>query len=282
MRANDQARTSLPWLPAGALIAAVGAGLALFWVGDAPPSYSLVNGGALLVALAAMVAAGRARCGRTCAVWIVALGIAGIAATLVAGPDIDGVRRWIALGPVRLHAAMLLLPAVLAALPRLRGNWRLAPVAGAATVFAVQPDPAAALALVCGCALSEWYGRRSAASLLVLLVAIAGLAAALVRDTPLEPVPFVESVVQDGFALQPALGVLLATTLLFAIAAPMFMRGSDRAVNGGIAGCWLGFAAASLLGPYPTPLAGYGAAAIGYGLAIAVSRAIASFRIGSG
>ncbi|MGV2495758.1 hypothetical protein [Pelagerythrobacter aerophilus] len=270
-----------PWLSEFALIAAVGASLLLFHVGGAPSTYSLVNAATLGLALIIMVASRRLHLGARGAAWVVGLGLSGICVTLVSGVDVEGVRRWIPLGPVRLHAAMLLLPAVLAALPCLPDRWRLACVALAAAIFVWQPDPAAALALAFGCLLAEWRNRRSAVAMILVATSVAGVIAAAARAVPLAPVPFVEAVLAQGFMLHAALGTALAAALLFAIFAPLFGN-ADRANAAAISGGWLGFSIASVAGPYPTPLAGYGAAAIlGYGLAIAVLRAMVQFRIGS-
>lgn len=270
-----------PWSSASALIAAVGASLLLFHVGGAPSTYSLFNAATLGLALIAIAASGRLHLSTRGAAWVVGLGLSGICITLVGGVDVEGVRRWIPLGPVRLHAAMLFLPAVLAALPRLPDRWRLACVALAATIFVWQPDPAAALALAFGCLLAEWHNRRSTVAMIIVAMSVTGVIAAAARAVPLAPVPFVETVLAQGFMLHAALGTALAAALLFAIAAPL-LDNADRANAAAVSGGWLGFSAASIAGSYPTPLAGYGAAAIlGYGLAVAVLRATIQFRVGS-
>ncbi|ALJ11508.1 hypothetical protein [Sphingopyxis macrogoltabida] len=263
------------WLAAAALVAAVASGLFFFHVGGAPAAYLPLNAASLLLALIAMFAVSAGRLGGRGAAWVVALCLAGMAATLVSGFDLDGVRRWLPLGPVRLHAAMLLLPAMIAALPRLPDRWQLAAVAVAAAVAVLQPDVASALALGLGFVASHWQRRRAPSIAAGHAVVAIGIIASAFRADPLAPVRFVENVVADGWGLHPGIGILIPAALLFAIGAPALMRRLHRDSALGVAGVWTGFAAASLIGPYPTPLAGYGAAAIlGYGLAIAVLRGL--------
>jgi hypothetical protein len=84
-----------------------------------------------------------------------------LVATLL-GPGEDGVHGWLRVGPVRLHAAALLPPLLLAALERLarvRGWWVAALVAvGVVSALLLQPDAAQATAFarqlpVCCCSL---------------------------------------------------------------------------------------------------------------------------------
>jgi hypothetical protein len=264
-----------PWLAASALVAAVASGLWAFWLGDAPASYLSINAGSLLVAVIAMFAVPAGRLGRRGATWIVAICLTGMAATLASGFDLDGVRRWLPLGPVRLHAGMLLLPAMLAALPRLSDRWRLAPVAAIAALVVLQPDFASALALGAGYIAS--HGRRWREPLIAAGhgVVMLGAIVCAFRNDPLAPVRFVENMVADSWMLHPGLGLLILTALLIAIAAPVWAKASHKDSALGVSGAWAGFTAASLVGAYPTPLAGYGASAImGYGMAIAVLRGL--------
>jgi hypothetical protein len=277
MRARLDPKRSdrVPWLAASALTIAVASGVLFFRLGGAPTSYAILNIVSLALALAMMFAVPAGRGGDRAAAWIVGLCLVGIGVTLVSGLDLDGVRRWLPLGPVRLHAALLFLPALVAALPRLPDRWQLAALILAAAIILAQPDFAAALALATGFIAS--HGRRWRSPLvaagfgIVLLCAVASS----FRTDPLAAVPFVENVIADGWIVHPALGVLIFAATLFAIAAPRLekLRENDSAL--GVSGAWLGFTCASLVGAYPTPLVGYGAAAIlGYGLSIAALRGV--------
>ncbi len=267
--------TSRPWLAASALVAAVAGGLCAFWLGKAPASYLAINLGSLLLAVIAMLAVPAGWLGSRGAKWIVPICLVGLAATLASGFNVGGVRRWLPLGPVQLHAGMLFLPAMLTALPRLSDRGRLAAVAAVAVLVSVQPDFAAALALAAGYIASHWRRWReplvAAGHGVVALCAIVGA----LRTDSLAPVRFVENMVADSWMLHPGLGIFVVVALLLAVAAPTWAEGSHRDSALGVSGAWAGFAAASMIGAYPTPLAGYGASAIlGYGLAIAVLRGL--------
>ena len=153
-----------------ALAVPVLAGLAyLAWFG-APGAYLAVNAGALVLGLG-WIAFGRlpaaAAPRRALAVALVIL----LALPLLTGPALNGVARWIPLGPLALHSGMLALPllAVLAADERAYG----VPLLLAALFIALlQPDAASAFALTFACVGLhhvgrdwQWAWRRSSRSL---------------------------------------------------------------------------------------------------------------------
>ena len=265
----------MPWLAASALTVAVASGLLFFVLGGAPTVYLSLNAGSLVLALAIMVAMPVGRLRDRAAVVAVAFCLAAMAATLVSGFDLDGVRRWLPFGPVRLHAALLFLPAMFAVLPRLSDRWQFAAVVVAAAIIVMQPDFAAALALAGGYVGAFWRRWRNAWIAgglgIVLLCAVAtGL-----RPDPLAPVRFVEHVIGDGWLVHLGLGLWLFAMMLLPVAASAWTKGADRDRAWGVAGAWTGFAAASLVGAYPVPWVGYGASAIlGYGVAIALLRGL--------
>ncbi|HEX4847238.1 MAG TPA: hypothetical protein VFV30_03775, partial [Novosphingobium sp.] len=123
-------------LAAFALVAlAVGAGLAAFWLGGAPAAYLPVNAAALALAAAAFLIPGE-RASPVLRTLILIAAPLLIGATFLIGPEVLGVHRWIALGPLLLHPGSLLLPALV-------------------TVAALQSDRAA-LAVVAVCAGLVW------------------------------------------------------------------------------------------------------------------------------
>lgn len=264
---------SVPWGGLAALVAATASGVLFFLIGGAPGTYTALNGLALLLGLAIVAFAPGRMSGRIAAC-IVAFGVAGIAATLVTGFDIEGVRRWLPVGPVRLHAAMLLLPAIAVLMPSLSRRMQVASIIVLAAVFAIQPDVAAVLALAAGF-MSSRPGRSD---LLVTGIgaaaAIAATAVALLRSHPLAAVDFVEHVVPDAFAINAVLGLLIGGALLFACAAPLFVRAGNPRAKRAFAAVMAGFVFASLIGAYPVPLVGYGASSIlGYAMGLALLRA---------
>jgi hypothetical protein len=263
----------VPWIGAAALVAATASGILFFRIGGAPGAYAVLNGLALLLGLAVIAFAPRRMSARAAA-WVVALGVTGIAATLVTGFDLEGVRRWLPVGPVRLHAAMLFLPVIAVLMPQLSARIQLAVMIALAAVFAIQPDFAAALALAAAFLCSRPGRSEPVVTGIGAAAAIAATATTLLRPDPLAAVDFVEQVVPDAFAINAMLGLLIGGALLFACAAPLLMRAANPRAARALAAVMAGFVFASMIGAYPVPLGGYGASPIlGYALGLALLRA---------
>ncbi len=188
------------------------------------------------------------------------------AATLLF-PGLDGIHRWIALGPLRLHASAVLAPWVLLGMSAaLHGRFAQATALalGMSAVHAAQPDAGqgTAFALAAGallaCAGTTHWLKRALACAGTLAV---GFSAWLQPD-PLAAVPHVERIVHLAAGLSPMLGLaaVLTLALLLLPAALGMRRGSDeRALSGSL----LVYLAATLgvtaLGNFPVPVMGAGA-----------------------
>ena len=253
------------------LIVAVLAGCFYMAVAGAPHLYLIINGAALACAMALAVFLKRpdrsfgaaSFTGTASALFVV---------TLFSGVEIDGVHRWIAVGPVRLHVGLLLLPATVSLLPALRKEWALLTVVSFALIVALQPDRASAFALFAG-VLALAIAKRERWSMGMLAIAATAFLWSLWQPDPLQPVVFVEHMIRDAWKFHPVSAALLAGSLVLALVAPLV--GTDvrsqmplivslATVSGSII--------LSFFGPYPTPLIGYGASAIiGYGLALGLS-----------
>lgn len=187
-----------------------------------------------------------------------------LAATALLGVGLEGVRRWVAIGPLLVHVGFLVLPVALAVLPRAPS---LAAVVGLGLVAAslvVQPDGGAAMAFAAGVAVHATL-RRSPQSLAWLAIAAVSAIAAWLRPDPLPAVAFVEQVAVLAFhrSLDLGLATILALALPSVLLAVIAWR--DRALTpiaAPAAGFWFGAAAASLLGNFPTPIVGGGATPI--------------------
>ncbi|RRN62355.1 FtsW/RodA/SpoVE family cell cycle protein [Caulobacter sp. 602-1] len=199
--------------------------------------------------------------GRVAAVIVLALTLAIEAYILVAGVSMEGVRRWVALGPLQLHAASLLVP--LAAWTAAQRLDAIAAVLLAATlaVLAAQPDAASVLALTLALgavALVDRSKRRLAGILAV--VGAAGVAWALSRPDPLPAVDHVELVVRRAFEASPTMGSLAAVALIAIPLAMLWSRRTPAALA--LAAAWAGFVLANLIANYPAPVIGAGAAPV--------------------
>lgn len=262
-------------LAIGLLVLAVTAGLAWMIAGHAPRLYIVGNAAALIVAVGLALLPVRLDTGWRRSALVLGL-LAIMALVVVAGPPLDGVRRWVAIGPVRLHAGMLLGPALAALLAVEQPRRRLAAISAALGIAFLSPDFAMALAWT-GAVLTSGFRLRPWPLAATLGVAALLLVATALRTDPLEPVPFVEGVVAAAWQSSRA----LATALALASLAPLLLAVDDAPPARAVAGFWVGLVLASLVGAFPSPLIGYGAAPIlGFGLAIAACRGLHHDRAG--
>jgi cell division protein FtsW (lipid II flippase) len=191
-----------------------------------------------------------------------------LASTLL-HPGIDGVHRWVSLGPLQLHAAFLALPALLIGLCATPGRqssraaWLFFCVAGlAAVILALQPDASQASAFAVAVAVillqrkpahvSEWVAGGFVAGCAVL---------AWSRHDPLEAVTHVEGIVSLAAGLGAAwlIAALLALALLpVPFIAEAWRRREPQPAGFALAAYFGVVCIAPFIGPYPVPVLGYG------------------------
>lgn len=251
------------WLVVFGALSLVAVGLGA-WVGAAsgvPSGVWIRNLAAWGVgALAASALAAFARPGRWTAA--VALLPVGVGASLVF-PDVDGVRRWIDIGPVHLNAAMLLMPAsvVAFAAPGSKSLWMWALPVGALMGLIAQPDASQATSLAGVLALIVTVTIRPLGARLGLIAGLALLVAfAWMRPDPLEPVAEVEGIIGLAFQQSPVLGAVALLLLAALAAAPAWAAASGGAKLAGAALglCLATWAIMPFLGAFPVPLVGMG------------------------
>lgn len=224
-----------------------------------------------------------------------ALGFVGLLASTFVAAGMEGVHRWVALGPMRLHASALLAPAALVAIALLLSRSRLVPVIGivvaAQLVHVLQPDAGSATALAAGVigTLASWVFAGKPALREKLVgggIALAGIAGAVIawrRADPLLPVPHVEGIVElaasHGAAAYAA--AIAALVLVPQVVGGLALRRQAPAVaRMAAAGIAMHLAAAMMaarFGAFPVPLLGFGAAPVlgtylGLGLTAALAR----------
>lgn len=258
---------------AAAVLAAGGLGAALLAALGAPARLVLVNLGATVVAallLPLLALAARHAWRRPTAALVAAA--AALWATALWGADLEGVRRWARIGPLLFHVGFLVLPLVLAVLSR--APWAAGLVALAAVVgaLAAQPDGGSALALAAGAAALA-LGKRSRLSLAWAAIAGVGAVSAWLQPDPLAAVPFVEGVAALAVERGAATGLLAA----LALGLPWLLLALVARARAGAAaaGFWFGATLASLVGNFPTPIAGAGVTPI---LAYALTWALLAAR----
>ncbi len=251
------------------------AGLVFMWGNNAPLSYLGLNAGALVAGLM-LASYPPSRLPDFTWPMLGVLIVAILALPLLLGPELDGISRWIAIGPLRMHAAMLLVPALLVIAARLPEPRASALIGAAAIVIALQPDRASAFALLIA-SIASFMLTKSRAMLIASAAALAGLMTALQLPDELEGVRFVEQVLHFAWIVQPWAAMMMGIALIGAIVALLIANRDTRVETlcgpVGVAAFLSGLAVASLLGNYPTPLIGFGASSIlGYGFAVFMLR----------
>ena len=266
---GERWRDRFPALLAIALPVLVG--LAYMATGGAPSAYLIVNGAALALS-ALIVLIGLPPLGRRARIIAVAGLVALFALPLLTGPSMNGIARWLPIGPFILHAGMLTIPALVVLAAR---DDRLGPpaLAAALLIALAQPDFASAFALIGG-AIGAYQVRSDwRFGLVVIGGFFIAIAAALQGELP--AVPFVERIIIDALPTAPLMAALIALSIAGAVLIMLFGTGLPRIARYPTGMSLFGFWLAALMSNYPAPLAGYGAAAIiGYALAHAVAFAL--------
>jgi len=256
-----------------ALAIPVLAGLAFMTAFGAPPAYLVGNAGALAIALL-WLAVGRLPVDRLGRRLLASALLAILALPLLMGPEINGVARWVPVGPVVLHSDMLALPAFAVLVAQEREDGALLLLC-ALFLTLLQPDAASAFALTFAAVGLHHVTRDWRMGVVAIAGFVAGIVAALRGELPAQP--FVERVVvealdRSGLAALGLFGALVASYLLI-----LFRGRPTAAERFALAGTLFGFGVMALMSNYPSPLIGYGAAPIlGYGVALGFRQELSS------
>jgi cell division protein FtsW (lipid II flippase) len=231
---------------------------AIHFAGGSTSALVLQGGAALVAALVALALGrwGRAS-GPIAARAILALAFVVEAYVLLAGVSMEGVRRWIALGPVQLHPASLLVPLAVWAAARRLEPITAGLIAALMLVLAAQPDAASVLALTLGVAAVATGAASKRGPIALTILGLTCAAFAFTRQDPLPAVAHVERIIPNAFAAAPLVGVLAGLAMAALPLAMLWRRRSPEALA--LAAVWAGFALANLLGNYPAPVIGAGA-----------------------
>ncbi|RIV93452.1 hypothetical protein D2V17_00375 [Aurantiacibacter xanthus] len=264
-RVREPVTARLPALLALAL--PVLAGLAYMASFGASSAYLAITTAALVVALALVAAVPQgltaAKTRRIAAIVCAAL----LLVPLVTGPHMNGIARWLPLGPVTLNSGLLVLPllARLSAQDQDYGHWMLAAALLAALL---QPDAAATFAVTIAAVGLHHVTKDWRAGVVAILGFGATIYAGLNGELP--PVPFVERVLVQAAGDSGPFALLLFVALMTSFMLMLFAGPGTRAERFALAGSLFGFAVMAAVNNYPTPLIGYGAAPIiGYAVALA-------------
>lgn len=247
----------------GALsLATVGLGCLICALADVPASIWMRNLIAWAVGL--VVALGIASlAGKRAATVLLGLAAVLVAASLL-GPAQQGVHRWLAVGPLSVNLALVVLPMAVVALDWTREratSWGLALIL--LGLLVLQPDASQATAFAGAVVLIAFRAPFSKPVRVGLVTVAAGLAAfSWLRADPLPPVPEVEEIVALAWGLMPVLAVTAVVLILSTSLAPTLGARLAGAGPSGIATplsvYFLLTAGMTLFGAFPMPLLGIG------------------------
>lgn len=255
------------WLVVPAVASAVGASVAsradVSPLTFLPNAVGIVLGGLLALAVSR---AGSARLSREARAWgFVACVL--LAATL-AGPETDGVHRWVRIGPFSLHVSSALGPWLVFAFVRARPLASLALLAASQIFHVLQPDAAqagalAAASIACA-ATSTAIPRRM--RIAMAAIGVAGLVLAILRRDSVAPVAHVEGIfvmarnAGPAFAFAVLASVMCFLAPLVAAAVRAFTaRDSAAPLLASLFGYSVATFLANAFGAFPFPLVGAGA-----------------------
>lgn len=188
----------------------------------------------------------------------VLLSTAALIASLFARP-VDGVHRWVDIGPLHINAAALLLPAAIVALASVGIASRLGIVIAliTATILLAQPDASQLTSFVIAASIlvarstmtPRWKG---------LAIVIAGGFAiwGWRRPDTLQPVAEVEQIFAMCAAVSPILAIIAGLALAAAALAPLARSATPAAVA--LSAYFVTVSIAPFLGWFPVPLVGLG------------------------
>ncbi len=255
-------------------VGATGLGLIYLSAGGAPGQYLVLNSAALafgLVTLGILALADR-RGHLAAGPLSLALGSVLLAVSLW-GVSAGGVTRWVALGPLVIQPAFMVVPLMAVLFARSRDTLSMAGIAVAALALALQPDRGMAAALAAGLTMLAFL-RPDRRTVGAAVAAVLGLGATLAQADPSPAMPFVDRILYSAFTVHPLAGgaVLLGAVLLvLPVLAARRLGGSEQSACIVFGAVWAAIIAAAALGNYPTPLVGYGGSAIvGYMLSLVV------------
>jgi cell division protein FtsW (lipid II flippase) len=249
----------------GCGVTATLAGLAYLGLVEAPATYLVMNGAALLLAVSLvwLVASSGALIDRAAGPICIG-GALLLVGTLLLGPEVEGVRRWLALGPVLLQPGLVVLPLMLAVFSRSPNGLATVGIATAVVVLALQPDRALSSALAAGLFVLLTLERRPSTGV-IFLVALGASVATFLQPDALPAVEHVEGVYADALSsgIAESILVFVGTGLLLLPGWFAFHSAADqRARLAAFGAFWVVVVMAAAVGDYPTPLLGYGPSAI--------------------
>ncbi|MEN1728586.1 MAG: hypothetical protein AAGJ52_09100 [Pseudomonadota bacterium] len=258
---------------ASAAVLATACGCAYLFFAGAPGVYLAVNGVSLLIglSLAGMLSGPLDRAGPlNWGLLQLSAGFLILFASLL-GVGLDGVSRWLALGPILLQPGLILIPLMLVRYANQQDRLTQIALLITITAVALQPDRSLSAVLFVG-SVCVALSTRDRNGWLVAIAAALGLLTSLLQVDSLAGVGFVEGVYRDAFQSgRLTAGLVLAGTMVMLLPGLIaWARHHTHSLAPRVFGAvWLTLVCSAWAGNYPTPLLGYGSSAIlGYALCL--------------
>lgn len=192
-----------------------------------------------------------------------------ILAAALMGPEAGGVKRWITLGPLSVHAAMLTLPLLMVILAESKAPW--VPLVITGVILCLQPDLSQLAALTAAALPLLWRLRKQRMFSGVTLVLMAALLLkCCFMPTCLEPAAHSEGILRLLGSISPVLWIAGLISLLLIPAGLLYRFKKEEKLS---LMCLAIYYAVTILfslgGNYPVPLMGFGLSpVVGFWLAM--------------
>lgn len=278
MVAEGRHGSSTPRVPARLLFIQANSGCGAAAIGvlyllaaEAPMMLVVVNTAAMLLGVLLVIASSRLRTPSAMLASVTTMAIAAVLLlTAVTGHAVDGVSRWVHVGSLSVQTSLVLLPLAVLLFSLTENRWTTTAMIAMATAVALQPDRAMAFALWVSLS-ALLFVRRTRAVAIACSAASAAMVATWLQTDPLPAVPFVDHILWSSFRVHPLLGVALWLGAALLCVPLLVLRSADaRPACRATGACWAAIVVAAAAGAYPTPVVGYGGAAIlGYFLCLA-------------
>jgi cell division protein FtsW (lipid II flippase) len=187
--------------------------------------------------------------------------------------DLDGVHRWLIIGPINLYIASMILPLLIIHLWKLslnnRERYAIGLIFMTLIILLFHPDAGQLTAFACAAAIILWKTIRKwmIRILSIIFTAALGVISWVALDG-LAPVPYVEQIIY----LVADLGIvwfILGILSLLLLLSPFFFYGKKNIISLSLGVYYLIMMFATFFGNFPMPIMGYGISPIiGYIIAI--------------
>lgn len=186
---------------------------------------------------------------------------------------LEGIHRWVTIGPINIYIASILLPLLIIHLWKLALNHREVYIVGLSfitlVILLLHPDAGQLTAFACGAAILLWkHMNNRALKLLSITLTFALVALSWVFLDHLKPVPYVE----DILFLVADMGNIWFITGIFSLLlllTPFFYYAKKSILSLSLGVYFLTTMIVTFIGNFPMPIMGYGISpVIGYLISI--------------